>query len=772
MTRDRQVKVRTPMRIFCFALAAAVLVGLSASASAKTIQVPEGGAAISWGRGVLCGGAPQGWTLEEDHEHLRPPAQDASGVREAEIKVASEHGACAQSSETITVIATAPLPDFDSAGTVLYADDGRIDLKGQRLKGLQILWQAGNKTGQDACLDPQGSKQQSCVLPVGRGLSGDVSLRWLPARAVSGADVVTYDRSGRRVDQSSWVIRPARVVLSSMLGATDAVDVSQGPGRVPLVHPEAVASVDCGQARCELTDNDVLVRSFPASATSVTVRLRLLPRYSFVHGEAQESTVTAVLPLLHCPLSIVSGPPLRGDVEAGQVAVRMDARCASGTRLRWLVDGNTADVARVIKTPNETYFLVRTGRLMRERVNITVTRADMDGMVVGVLDSPTIAAPRPRVVLELPKYGPIDFVPTNRNATLTVNGAGEHARLIPVSVEGDYTVTPGPDGRSYLVHGDAGATGLVSLRFGYRPDGLPAELTGTNTALIDESVNRVLREASVPAPFSTTAQTDNPLVEMVCADEHGKPHRLETGQQSVIPYQQRGTCQVIIHRERLSVEDGMQEVVLDVDVTDATGAPRAAAALHERLVMRPGGETQIVPLKGGLQEFDQMVVRISLVIDETRYTLGPLARSGIPSVQWTAIVQGGHARLYATVDIPAGLYRLNNPAGQLTLNFGILSRLVSLNKLGKESLLGLELGLMGMSLVQPASETQYPRTLGVLGGLGIRVPLGSGAAVSVHAWAVYELRANYRPTGSDKDASHFGVVFGPSISVGNVGANL
>ncbi len=759
------------MRFLRVALVLAGLVASSAPAVAKTVQVPEGGASVPWGRGVLCGSVPQGWAADDDR--VRPPAPDASGAREGELKVASDRTACGPSAETVTLIATGPLPDLDPAGTVFYPDDGRIDLRGQRLKGVQVLWQAGGKSGQDTCLDPQGStKQQTCVVPVGRGLPGDVVLRWLPARALSGADVVTFDRGGRRVDPASWVIRPARVVLSSMLGATDAVDVSQGPGRVPLVHPEAVASVDCGQARCELTDNDVVVRSFPASATSVTVRLRLLPRYSFVHGESQESSVTAVLPLLHCPLSIVSGPPLRGDVEAAQVAVRMDARCASGTRLRWLVDGNTADVSKVVKTSSATYFLVRTGRLMRERVNITVTRADMDGTVIGVLDSPTIPAPRPRVVLELPKFGPIDFVPTNRNATLTVSGAGEHARLVPISVEGDYTATPAPDGRSYLVRGEPGATGLVALRFGYRPEGLPPELAGTNTALIDEQVNRALREASVPAPFSTSADTDKPLAELVCADKQGKPRRLEPGKQNVIPFEQRGTCQVILHRERLSVEDGMQEIVLDVDVTSADGATRAGAALHERLVLRPGGEKQVIPLRGGLQQFDHMVVRISLVIDETRYTLGPLVRSGIPSVQWTAIVEGGRARLYATVDIPAGLYRLNSPSGQLTLNFGILSRIVALNKHGRESLLGLELGLMGLSLVQPASETQYPRTLGIVGGLGIRVPLGSGAAVSVHAWAVYELRARYQLPNSTRDASHFGVVFGPSISVGNVGANF
>jgi hypothetical protein len=366
-------------------------------------------------------------------------------------------------------------------------------------------------------------------------------------------------------------------------------------------------------------------------------------------------------------------------------------------------------------------------------------------------------------------------VPTNRAATLAVSGGGDHAVLVPLSVEGDYTATPAPGGKNYLVRGERGVTGFVSLRFGYRPAGLPPELAGTDTAIITEQVNRALREASVPAPFSTSAHGDEPLVELVCADKQGNPGRLAPGAQNLIPYAQRGSCRVIIHRERLDPEDGMQEIVLDVDVTSAEGMPRSSAGLHERMVLRPGGETQIVPLRGGLQQFDRMVVRVSLVIDETRYTLGPLARSGIPSVQWTATVEGGRARLYATVDIPAGLYRLNSPSGQLTLYFGVLSRIVALNRQGKESLVGLELGLMGMGLIQPPSESQYPRTLGILGGLGVRVPLGGGvAAVSVHLWGVYELRARYTPTGKPpgSDVSHFGLVFGPSISIGNVGANL
>jgi len=124
--------------------------------------------------------------------------------------------------------------------------------------------------------------------------------------------------------------------------------------------------------------------------------------------------------------------------------VRMDARCVSGTRLRWLTDGRPAEVLRTEKSSDATFFLLATGRVVSERVTIAVTRADLDGTVIGVVETATIPAPRPRVTLELPKHGPIDFIPTNRDAVLTVVGAGEHARFVPLAVEGAYAVTPLP----------------------------------------------------------------------------------------------------------------------------------------------------------------------------------------------------------------------------------------------------------------------------------------------------------------------------------------
>ena len=483
--------------------------------------------------------------------------------------------------------------------------------------------------------------------------------------------------------------------------------------------------------------------------------------------------VLASLSLLHCPLAIVSGPPLR-DAASTQVIVRMDAHCLSGSRMRWSADGRPADVVRTIKGQEATLLQLSVGRVLGERLALTVTRGDLGGTVIGVVDTPTIPAPRPQVKLELPKHGLVDFVPTNREVVMTVSGARDSGRFVPLSVPGAYTVTEVSDHGNYHVRGEPGVSGFVSMRFGYQRDDVPAEFVGTNLAVFDEQIQRALREASVPAHFTTLGK-DKDLIEVVCADKHGLPQRMEVGKENLIPYDARSTCRVLIHGDRLSPESGQQEMIIDVEVTGADGSARGASGLHERMVLRPGGELRVIPLKGGLREFDHIVVRAAHAIDENHYTLGPLMTDGLPAAQWSITIQGGWARVYGTFSIPAGLYRVTSPTGQLTLNFGVLSRIVTLDKRGKESLWGLELGLMGMGLLQPANQTPFPPTLGAVGGLGLRLPLGGGdTAISVHLWGVYEFRSRYAPdpTRPDHDASHWAVIFGPSVSLGNVGVNF
>jgi hypothetical protein len=176
-----------------------------------------------------------------------------------------------------------------------------------------------------------------------------------------------------------------------------------------------------------------------------------------------------------------------------------------------------------------------------------------------------------------------------------------------------------------------------------------------------------------------------------------------------------------------------------------------------------------------------VTVRVAHVADDARYLDAREARTSLPAAQWTLIVGEGHLRFYATAAIPTGLFHITAPSGVLTLNFGALSRLTWLDREGHEGLIGLELGAMGVGL---ASTTNYvfPPTLAILGGAGVSIPIGNRgeptqAAVNLHAWIAYELRSDYSytngPSGSPLiTASHWSFLFGPSITIGNIGTNL
>ena len=59
------------------------------------------------------------------------------------------------------------------------------------------------------------------------------------------------------------------------------------------------------------------------------------------------------------------------------------------------------------------------------------------------------------------------------------------------------------------------------------------------------------------------------------------------------------------------------------------------------------------------------------------------------------------------------------------------------------------------------------------------IPIGNRgeptqAAVNLHAWVAYELRGEYTYTSGSSmiTASHWSLLFGPSITIGNIGTNL
>jgi hypothetical protein len=764
------------MKTYSLPAVALVLAFAEPVVRAETLQVPEGSGAVPLGNNrVLCSASPDGWTASGDRQSVRPPDAASISNRTVEVQVAADPDGCAHGKSALTLIAVARWPDIDASSVTFFADEGRIELKGTHLEQSQIVWQAVNHRGQETCLAPAAvGKLQQCAVPLDRKLPSDTTFRWLPAYAKDGSDVTTFDSHGQRVDLASLKIRPARTVVGQIFPATDSVDVSQGFGVLPLVHPEAVASVDCGLARCELGEGGILVRSVPAQATQIAVSVRLSPRFSLSRGDRMESSGTASFSLLRCPLSVVSGPPLR-DADESQILIKVAERCRSNARLRWFVGTEPAEAVRDLRTSDGDYVLLRTEQLAGGSVTISATRADSVAGVVGSVTTQTIPAPRPQSTLELPGHGPISFIPTNRDALWSLGGV-PHAVLVPLDLPGGYTLRSDKD--RTLVRGDRNGGGFVSLRYAYRRRDLPKGFDDVNLAVLTEVVQRPLREASVPVLFDNSSSKRAPIAEFLCADANGNPHALTPGKPARIPFSARATCRVVIHQERVSPEDGRQQVVLEIEVTKASGGKRADASVNEHMVLRPGGEQRVFFLKGITEQFDQIEVRLSHVVDETRYVMDTSGKQAPPSVQWSATIEGGHVRLYVSLTVPAGLYRINEPAASMTLNFGVLGRLTWLSRQGKEGLLGLETGVLGASLIpqQYNNTPPFPATLVTLLGIGLRVEIAPGAAVGVHLWGAYEFRSTYTYTSPNGtvhgDATHWSLLFGPSISIGNVGTNL
>jgi hypothetical protein len=318
------------------------------------------------------------------------------------------------------------------------------------------------------------------------------------------------------------------------------------------------------------------------------------------------------------------------------------------------------------------------------------------------------------------------------------------------------------------------------LRFGYRVEDLPPAFAATDLAVVTEPLQRPIREASVPAPLATSLSGAQPLLELLCVDAAGKLQRITPGTETSIPFAERDSCRLVIHRERLKPEDGTQDIAVDVGITKVDDSPRTDAHQLERMVIRAGKEPRTFWIHGIKAPFDRLSLRVSHVIDEDHDVGGSDLHVNLPAAQWAVVAGQARLRFYATAAIPTGLYRITAPSDVLTLNFGALSRLTWLDREGHEGLVGLEAGALGIGL---AATPGFPRTLAILGGVGVAVPIGnrgdtSQASVNLHAWIAYELRGPYvyapdpnAPTAT-RVASHWSFLFGPSITIGNVGTDL
>jgi len=738
-------------------------------ARAETWQAPIGGKAIALDGRVLCS-TPSDWVAEPDGKAIRPPTSDDAIGRSVDVKIASSAAACATQSSTLTLVTTGRWATIDPS-TSLFVDDARIELRGRGLRGTIVRWQIGDRSGEDRCVQPQPdpSGAEKCVVATARGLPADATLGnlWrMPAGSRAGADVVTFDAAARRVDHDAMLLHPARVVVSVLVPPDVTIDLAGGgTARIPLVHPEAVVGADCGATSCAVSGSAIVVGGLSSASSALPVRLRLAPRVLFQRGDAMDATPLVQVPVLPCGMSIASGDAIRS-VDRSRVVVRVDARCAAdAATLRWYGGGRALDVLSTTMANGAAYVLLALDRIESDEVIITATRGGLDASSVGQARTRTRSLPLPHATLSLVHGETIDFVPTNRWAAVGWAKMQEPGRLDLLPVEGVYDVGQ-RDGET-LVRGEPGAAGFVALRFAWRVPTLPAPLSSTNLAIIDSPLQRPIHEASVPVALGTEKASQS-IVELLCGrglDEQ----RILPGTAARVPYDERDACRVVFHRERLSPDDGAQHLQLEVEVTRVDGQARPEAHVSQTIVLQAGNRPRDAWLKNILGQFDHVTVRVSHVHDSSD-------EKEEPSLQWGIVFGTGHFRLYGTTAIPTGLYRVSDAghSGILSLNLGVLMRATWLDSQGHEGFLGLEAGVMGEGLANDKDASGNSLTqVAIVTGVGLSVPianrsLATETSINLHAWFEYEIS---RDLGGEP-GSPFGFVFGPSISIGNVGTNF
>ncbi len=773
------------MRSFSFLLCLlGALLCLARTARAETIEAPVGGKPVPLGEArVACVANAGGWRTEPGGHAVKPPTAETAVGNIVELRVAPSFTDCPRATAAVRLVATAAWPTFDMSSATLALDEGRLEARGHGLHGVLVTWPTETGRASDTCRDLKAEGGvETCAWGVPKTLPADPSvspLRWLPAGAQLGPDSALYDADGRITAPDGFAIIPSRVELLDLLPPDASVDVSSGVGRAPFTHPDAVAGVDCGAARCSVENAQLVMQAAPASAATVDVKFRLVPHVVFTRKGPPDAQPVLRVSIVRCPMSVVSGAAIRG-TESARTVLRVEGGCMHDvTALRFFVGGRQADVTQTETAKDAAYVVINLGTIDAPSISITAVRGETEGTVVAVARTETRTAPVIRTVIEVQGFPPIDFIPNNRPATVLFPQVSP-AELTLLPIEGVYDAKR--EASATTVQGDANAVGLVALRFGYRIPTLPAPLDKVDLAVLYDSLQRSVKEANVPAPFGLSAFTAIPLVEIECNEGSDGVKRATPGITLTLPFSARDACRLVIHRERLSPEYGTQRLSLEIEVNKLDGSSRPDGHVTQTLILRAGPEPRIAWIKGIAAPYDRVVVRLSHVADEAHYLGASDIISGAPTVQWTLLFGTGHVRLYATTAIPTGLYRFGNSTGSgvLSLSLAVITRLTWLDSEGHEGLLGLEGGIMAFGFTN--SQAQALTEVGVVAGVGLSIPLaGAGsptqASINLHAWVEQRISQQVTALPTPEmpvpvNASARAVIVGPSISFGNIGTTF
>ena len=256
------------------------------NASAETFEAPLGARGIALGPDrVACKDAPldAGWAVEPDGRSLRAPANADAIGKVVQVKIAPSEAACATSTSSVSAVALGLSPSVDSIA--IDPDGGRLVAVGRHLRATAMRWSSGTRTGSDTCASennpskPAVAAPDTCAFAVPRDLPVDPStlkIAIFPAGSRVAPDAMFFDLAGHRVADAAFEQPLTEVALHEIVPADASVDLSSGLGRVPLPHADAIASVTCVDAVCEISGR---ISSCAASA-GTTIRSRLTSNFA------------------------------------------------------------------------------------------------------------------------------------------------------------------------------------------------------------------------------------------------------------------------------------------------------------------------------------------------------------------------------------------------------------------------------------------------------------------------------------------------------------
>lgn len=756
-------------------LAALLAALLPVPCRAESWLLPVGSASIPIPDGfVVCGdpGSLAPFAREPDGSRIRVPSDDDAIGRVARLVLARTPSTCDDPVREVSLVAVGPWPTVDPSSVTLELDAGRGSLRGRNLAGAVVTVGRGERQSVDRCDDALGAAMAAtCSFAFEAGASGDdlsSSIFVLPRGSNTDPELVGFDRDGRRLALDASLARAARIVLDRIVAPASTLDAIGDAYRIALAHPESIAFAECEDAVCDVDGGFLSVRDEHGRGDSIEVHLHLRPHYVLRVGATTDANPVVRLPVARCPITLVSGAPFRG-VDDARIVLRVEGSCARDDSLAVEVAGEHRPIASRTRVDGKLFLLVSLGRIDSSAIDLELRR---DVGIGARLRSITRRVPTVRGRLEIEGLGPIDFLPTNRAARIFVPTLDEARALVPSAVEGVYSVESDAGGRT-LVRGIDGATGSVAMRFEIRDSTLPEPLRSESLGEVSEAVERAIRPANVPVSLATESGT--PFVELLCAAPEGS-RSVSPGEEVSLPFGARDTCRLVFHRERLDPSDGTQLVAVEVEVSRADGSRRSDSTVDTVVVLRPDAEPRTVYLGGIEEPFDRARVRVGIADADDHWAVALPDDVAAPELQWSLVMGTDRWRIYGTTSFPTALFRVSSNSGIMTLNAGALFRFVHLARSGRESIVGLESGAMWVSIAGTTASGARNSPLGevaVVAGIGLGVPIANASrstqtSISLHAWLEYEVSRAVRPGGG----APLGFVFGPSITVGDLGTDF